>query len=170
MHTGYDAIVVGGGPSGATAAALLAQAGWRVAVVEKAQFPRRKVCGEFISGTTWPLLRQLGVAGPLLEFAGPRVRRIGVYAGTAMVTARLASRIGPLEDRGRAVGREHLDTLLLRHAASVGAEVFQPCALSALVSHAGTGCCVITSWQLHFDEVPGTASEASAQSFAAVCE
>ena len=57
MRTDYDAIVVGGGPSGATAAALLAKAGWRVAVVEKAPFPRRKVCGEFISETTWPLLR-----------------------------------------------------------------------------------------------------------------
>ena len=55
MKDCYDAIVVGGGPAGATSAILLAQAGWRVAVVEKARFPRRKVCGEFISGTTWPL-------------------------------------------------------------------------------------------------------------------
>ena len=87
MKARYDAIIVGGGPSGATAATLLARAGWRVAVVEKAQFPRPKVCGEFISGTTWPLLEQLGVARPLLEIAGRRVRRVGVYAGAAMVTA-----------------------------------------------------------------------------------
>ena len=48
MQNAYDAIIVGGGPSGATSAILLAKAGWRVAVVERAQFPRRKVCGEFI--------------------------------------------------------------------------------------------------------------------------
>ena len=78
----YDAIIVGGGPSGATAAMLLAQAGWRVAVVEKAPFPRRKVCGEFISATTWPLLRQLGVAGPLL-----RTRRTARYAASASTPA-----------------------------------------------------------------------------------
>ncbi|MBK8740329.1 MAG: FAD-dependent monooxygenase [Betaproteobacteria bacterium] len=72
MESRYDAIIVGGGPAGATAGILLAQAGWRIAIVEKARFPRRKVCGEFISGTTWPLLRQLGVTGELLELAGPR--------------------------------------------------------------------------------------------------
>ena len=105
MKAHYDAIIVGGGPSGATAATLLAQAGWRVAVVEKAQFPRRKVCGEFISGTTWPLLERLGVGRPLLEIAGPVVRRVGVFAGAAMVTARLASPTARPEDGGRAVGR-----------------------------------------------------------------
>jgi len=117
MHDAYDAIIVGGGPSGATSAVLLAKAGWRVAVVEKASFPRRKVCGEFISETTWPLLRQLGVAGPLLKIAGPRVRRIGIYAGEAMVTAELGSTTGRAQNGGRAVGREQLDTLLLQRAA-----------------------------------------------------
>ena len=99
-------------------------------MVEKAQFPRRKVCGEFISATTWPLLRQLGVADALLEIAGPRVRRVGVYAGAAMVTSPLAQAFRQANDSGRAVGREHLDTMLLRRAAALGAQVFQPCALS----------------------------------------
>lgn len=143
MKSHYDAIVVGGGPSGATAATLLAQAGWRVAVVEKTQFPRRKVCGEFISGTTWPLLERLGVARPLLEIAGPLVRRVGVYAGAAMVTARLASPVDRPGNAGRAVGREHLDLLLLRRAASAGADVFQPWALSAFVAHDGGYECTL---------------------------
>src|SRR5208337_650206 len=105
MNNSYDAIIVGGGPSGSTAAVILAQAGWRVAVIEKAKFPRRKVCGEFISGTTWPLLRQLGVEDSLKEIAGPVVRRVGVYAGDAMVTAQLASSSDHAEDGGRALGR-----------------------------------------------------------------
>lgn len=130
MEDAYDAIVVGAGPSGAASAVLLAKAGWRVAIVEKARFPRRKVCGEFISETTWPLLRLMGVADPLLRLAGPPVRRVGIYAGDATVTAKLASSVRRAQNRGRAVGREHLDALLLRRAAAAGAEVWQPCVLS----------------------------------------
>ncbi len=133
MNIGYDVIVLGGGPSGSTAGVLLALAGWRVAIVEKAEFPRRKVCGEFISETTWPLLRHLEVAAPLMEIAGPVVRRIGIYSGDAMVTAKLASQTDRIEDGGRAIGREHLDSLLLKRAAEAGAEVWQPFALTSFV-------------------------------------
>lgn len=143
MQDVYDAIIVGGGPSGATSAVLLAKAGWRVAVVEKALFPRRKVCGEFISETTWPLLRQLNVAGPLLKIAGPPVRRVGVYAARSMVTAELGSTVGRAQNRGRAVGREHLDTLLLQRAAAAGAKVWQPFALSQFVDNDGRYECTI---------------------------
>jgi menaquinone-9 beta-reductase len=143
MRNAYDAIIVGGGPSGATSAVLLAKAGWRVAVVEKAFFPRRKVCGEFISETTWPLLRQLGVAGPLLRIAGPRVRRVGIYAAKAMVTAELGSTLGRAQNGGRAVGREQLDTLLLQRAAAAGAKVWQPCALAQFVDNDGRYECTI---------------------------
>ncbi len=135
MNTGYDVVILGGGPSGATAAVLLAQSGWKVAIVEKAKFPRRKVCGEFISGTTWSLLRQLGVADPLMEIAGPVVRRVGVYAGDAMITAQLASPTGKAEDGGRAIGREHLDSLLLKRAADAGADVLQPFSLASFVEN-----------------------------------
>ena len=56
----YDAAIVGAGPAGSTAARLLARAGWSVLLVEKAMFPRRKVCGEFISATSTPLLLDFG--------------------------------------------------------------------------------------------------------------
>jgi menaquinone-9 beta-reductase len=143
MHDAYDAIIVGGGPSGATSAVLLAKAGWRVAVVEKALFPRRKVCGEFISETSWPLLRELRVAGPLRKIAGPRVRRVGIYAANAMVTAELGSTVGRAQNGGRAVGREDLDTLLLQRAAAAGANVWQPCTLSQFVDNDGRYECTI---------------------------
>jgi 2-polyprenyl-6-methoxyphenol hydroxylase-like FAD-dependent oxidoreductase len=87
MPTVYDALIVGAGPAGATAAILLAEAGWSVALVEKAPFPRRKVCGEFLSATNLPLLRRLGVAERYEAEAGPAVRDVGLYAGDHVVTS-----------------------------------------------------------------------------------
>ncbi len=116
----YDALIIGSGPAGASAARLLAQAGWRVALVEKAQFPRRKVCGEFISATTMPVLKACGVAVPFIAAAGPLVTRVGVYAGKAMLAA------AHEQAWGRALGREHLDVMLRDAAREAGAELFAP--------------------------------------------
>jgi menaquinone-9 beta-reductase len=143
MRPDYDAIVVGGGPAGATTAALLAQAGWCIALIEKTPFPRRKVCGEFISATTWPLLRQLGIAHSLLEIAGPVVRHVGVYVGEAMISAELPAPTERIDEAGRAVGREHLDTLLLQRAAELGADIWQPWLLSGIALNGDGYDCTI---------------------------
>src|SRR5436853_7565493 len=66
---GHDALVLGGGPAGATAGLILARAGWRVAIAEKSAFPRRKVCGEFISATSLSLLFALGIGDEFLSLA-----------------------------------------------------------------------------------------------------
>ena len=70
----HDALIIGAGPAGATAARLLASEGWSVALIEKAEFPRRKVCGEFISATSLPLLYDDRVRDEFLRAAGPEIR------------------------------------------------------------------------------------------------
>ena len=44
-----DAIVVGAGPAGAATAILMAEHGMSVALLDRAQFPRPKICGEYLS-------------------------------------------------------------------------------------------------------------------------
>ena len=84
----HDVLVIGAGPGGAAAARLLAAAGWRVALVERSEFPRRKVCGEFISATSMPVLKACGVAAPFIAGAGPPVTLLGIYAGHTVLAQR----------------------------------------------------------------------------------
>ena len=123
----FDALVIGGGPGGATTALLLAQGGWSVAVVERQRFPRRKVCGEYLSAANWPLLEALGIAESFDRCSGPEIRRVGLFAGQAFVGADLPlPQSSPAIRWGRALSRERLDAMLLDRAARCGAEVLQP--------------------------------------------
>jgi flavin-dependent dehydrogenase len=117
----YDALIVGAGPAGSSAAILLASTGWNVVVLEKARFPRRKVCGEYISGAAWPLLDALGVGDRVARAAGPEVRRVGLFADDHVIAAPMPS--AATFRNGRALGREHLDTLLAERARQCGAQV-----------------------------------------------
>lgn len=54
--TRYDAVVVGGGPAGSTCARSLRRAGWNVVVLDRATFPRDKVCAGWLTPGVFPLL------------------------------------------------------------------------------------------------------------------
>jgi flavin-dependent dehydrogenase len=141
----YDAIVIGAGPAGSTAARLLAQAGWSVAVVEKTRFPRRKVCGEFISATSLPLVQDGGIAGEFFASAGPEIRRVGLFARDVVLSSPMPRVDGSAWGWGRALGRDRLDSLLVDAAVRAGAKLFQPWKLSALRRTELGHCCTISS-------------------------
>ncbi len=114
----YDALIVGGGPAGAVAAAHCAAAGLRTIVIERAVFPREKVCGDCVNPACWPIFERLGVSA--------RVRALPHAELTAVDFIDMDGRRVTCDIAGRgeiAVKRSHLDQLLLTRAAELGAEV-----------------------------------------------
>ncbi len=72
LSSEYDCIVIGGGPSGSTTAALVADAGFRTLLLERDAEPRRKV-GESLMPETYWVFERLGVLDDLKK--GPFVRK-----------------------------------------------------------------------------------------------
>jgi menaquinone-9 beta-reductase len=134
MRSEFDAVVIGAGPAGSAVAILLARAGWAVALVEKQSFPRRKVCGECIAASNWPLLNALGVS---TEQAGAPLHHMVLMRGNDSVSAALPAAHHASHVWGRALGRETLDTLLVEQARLAGVHVFQPCSVREVSGAAG---------------------------------
>ncbi len=145
MSARYDAIVIGAGVAGATAAILLARAGWSVAVIEKSSFPRRKVCGECIAAPNLGLLDALGIGAELTALAGPPLERVALFVGDQTVIGDLPPLPGAHAPWGRALGRDRLDALLLQRARAAGAAVWQPCTARETVRDASGYVCRIVA-------------------------
>jgi len=139
----FDAVILGAGPAGATAAIALCRRGWKVALVEKAEFPRRKVCGEFVSATSLAVIERAGLGEAWRAMAGPEVRRVGLFCGERIVAAKMPAAAG--EGFGRALGRDVLDNLLVMEAGRAGATLFQPFRATGVRAEGGESVVTIAS-------------------------
>lgn len=111
-----DAIVVGAGPAGSATALTLARRGFAVTLVERAQFPRRKVCGEYLNAGAVAELELLGLA-PAVRALGNPLRGLRlVAAGTEALELRFPAPV-------LALPRADLDALLLNAAVDAGAQL-----------------------------------------------
>jgi geranylgeranyl reductase family protein len=144
----FDAVVIGAGPAGSVAATVLARGGARVALVDKADFPRDKACGDLIGPRGVRLLDDLGVTVPDairvgdMVVVGPRHR------------VRLPCRPGrTYPGHGLAVPRRAFDARLREVAISAGAEPVVERAAAPIVGDGGLQGCTLTDGRVLLGDV-----------------
>src|SRR5262249_27019727 len=113
-----DVVVVGAGPAGSTAALVLARGGARVALVDKATFPRDKACGDLVGPRGLAVLESLRLAPPgsraveEMWICGPPGRRVLLPARAGYTSP----------DHAMATPRLRFDAWLRDAAVAAGAE------------------------------------------------
>src|ERR1700733_12119377 len=89
----FDLVVIGGGPAGTAAAITATRSGARVLLLEAKDFPRHKVCGEFVSAESLDVLAELfrdSESGRALLDTAPVMRRARLFLGSRTVEAPVA--------------------------------------------------------------------------------
>lgn len=144
-ETIYDAIIIGAGPGGSTAAITMARAGSRVIMLEKDAHPRFHI-GESILPRTEPLLRELGLSERVRQL--PHLPKVGAEFGWGddPKTMQFGFTDGllpgfPIFN----IEREHLDKLLADVAVESGAELRENVAVKKIEKLSEGDCAVLLS-------------------------
>jgi geranylgeranyl reductase family protein len=123
FDSSYDVAIVGAGPAGSSAAIRLANAGRKVLLIDKAQFPRHKLCGEFVSPECLDHLKDLGVF-PRIDKASPTKINKTVFYSSGGRSFSIPSRwLARNNADSIGLSRRALDQILLDRAAECGASV-----------------------------------------------
>ena len=156
-----DVLVIGGGPAGSTAAALLAQQGRKVVLLEKAHHPRFHI-GESLLPANGALFDQLGVREQVERLGMPK---FGIEFVSPDHAHHSFLEFGDAWDKSMPsawqVRRSDLDDMLFRHAAARGAQTIEGCrvrdvefgaeGVSVQAEHDdGSGGKALRSWQARF--------------------
>lgn len=136
-HQDADVLVVGAGPAGSSAAHHLAQLGKKVIVLEKATFPRDKVCGD---GLTPGAVRELIRMGVPMDPADGWMRNKGLRVIGGGHEIHLPwPEMETYPNYGMAKARMGLDETLARHAQASGAELREGSTVTEPIVHETSG-------------------------------
>jgi len=130
----YDAVIVGAAPAGAMAALVLARAGKRVALLDRAAFPRPKVCGNCVNPSAWTIWRKLGLAERFAALTHHQAAGFAIHCEGRTVY----EHDFPGPGRGpQIIARAVLDDWLRREAEKAGARFFPETAVTGTDARAG---------------------------------
>ena len=113
----YDVAIVGAGISGSVCAALLARSSFKVALIDKARFPRSKICGEGLMPAGRRLLETLGLTEKLQQAGAKSFSALRFHLPNERILELDFSKQNS-KQLGCVLSRESLDHLLLRFATS----------------------------------------------------
>ena len=119
----FDLAIIGGGPAGASAAITAARMGASVGLFDLSDFPRQKVCGEFVSAESLELLRDLLRQHPRAEklFSdAPVISRARIFVSGSCVEA-------AINPPALSIPRYSLDLLLWESAQQAGVTACKKC-------------------------------------------
>lgn len=124
MSVEADVLVVGAGPAGSATATYLARRGLDVALLEKSQFPREKVCGDGLTPRATRQLIRLGIdtspgAGWLRNFG------LRIYGGSTTPFELPWPELADFPSYGLVRPRADFDDLLARNATASGAKLYE---------------------------------------------
>jgi geranylgeranyl reductase family protein len=121
-----DVVVVGAGPAGSAAAILLAERGFTVTLLDKAAFPRPKICGEYLSPEAARVLDRLGVLKAVDGAGAQPLHGMRITAPDGTVLDGAYPTAGPwrgYRDHALTIRREVLDRILVERARALPVEV-----------------------------------------------
>jgi menaquinone-9 beta-reductase len=135
-----DVLIAGAGPAGAALALRMARAGFRVTAVDRARFPREKICSEYMSPEGVRHLAMLGVLEDVERAAGQPIRGTMVRAPRGSRLTGLFARAGtaPFRATGLSVPRRVLDHALVSAARRAGATILEGTAVQSVIQENGS--------------------------------
>ena len=124
--TRADVVVVGAGPAGAATTILLAERGHAVTLLDKAAFPRPKICGEYLSPEAARVLDRLGVLKAVDAAGAQPLHGMRITAPDGTVLDGAYPTAGPwrgYRDHALAIPREVFDRILVERARALPVDV-----------------------------------------------